>query len=171
MKIKKPVVVFWLELLFFILAFHFTNAQTKIETGGKKMPNEWVDESTGHKIIKLTRREGNNMSFYFHNNPFAGNKMIFYGTDYLNTANNDSVKQETGNIPASNKQLYSVDLKTLKVEQLTYQSNSMNGEIVAEKNKLVYYQVKDRYFQHILKQNKQSLFMFFLQILKQASLQ
>jgi hypothetical protein len=27
-----------------------------METGGKKMPNEWVDESTGHKIIKLTRR-------------------------------------------------------------------------------------------------------------------
>jgi len=121
-------------------------AQPSIETGGQKMPNEWIDPSTGHKIIKLTRREGNNMSFYFHNNPFAGNKMIFYGTDYLNTANNDSVKQETGNIPASNKQLYSVDLKTLKVEQLTYQPNSMNGEIVAEKNKLVYYQVKDSVF-------------------------
>ena len=86
------------------------------------------------------------MSFYFHNNPFVGNKMIFYGTDYLNTASNDSIKQETGNIPASNKQLYSVDLKTLKVEQLTYQANAMNGEIVAEKNKLVYYQVKDSVF-------------------------
>jgi len=121
-------------------------AQPSIETGGQKMPNEWIDPSTGHKIIKLTRREGNNMSFYFHNNPFVGNKMIFYGTDYLNTASNDSVKQETGNIPASNKQLYSVDLKTLKVEQLTYQPNSMNGEIVAEKNKLVYYQVKDSVF-------------------------
>src|SRR6187401_3863568 len=77
-------------------------AQPLVETGGQKMPNEWIDRSTGHKIIKLTRREGNNMSFYFHNNPFAGSKMIFYGTDYLNTANNDSVKQETGNIPASN---------------------------------------------------------------------
>jgi oligogalacturonide lyase len=146
MKIKKLVVVFWLELLFFILPFQFANAQTKMETGGQKMPNEWIDQSTGHKLIKLTRREGNNMSFYFHNNPFMGNKMIFYGTDYLNTAQNDSVKQETGNIPASNKQLYSVDLKTLKVEQLTYQPNAMNGEIVAEKNKLVYYQVKDSVF-------------------------
>jgi oligogalacturonide lyase len=94
----------------------------QLKPADKKCPDEWIDPSTGHKIIKLTRREGNNMSFYFHNNPFAGNKMIFYGTDYLNTANNDSVKQETGNIPASNKQLYSVDLKTLKVEQLTYQS-------------------------------------------------
>ena len=110
------------------------------------MPGEWIDKSTGHKVIKLTKREGNNMSFYFHNNPFVGSKMIFYGTDYLNTAKNDSVKQETGNIAAGNKQLYSVDLKTRKVEQLTYQPNAMNGEIVAEKNKLVYYQVKDSVF-------------------------
>ena len=136
-------------------------AQPSIETGGQKMPNEWIDPSTGHKIIKLTRREGNNMSFYFHNNPFVGSKMIFYGTDYLNTANNDSVKQETGNIPASNKQLYSVDLKTLKVEQLTYQSNSMNGEIVAEKNKLVYYQVKDSVFStHIETKQTKLVYIF-----------
>ena len=157
MKIKKPVVVFWLGLVFFILSFQIANAQTKMETGGQKMPNEWIDGSTGHKIIKLTKREGNNMSFYFHNNPFVGSKMIFYGTDYLNTAQNDSVKQETGNIPASNKQLYSVDLKTLKVEQLTYQANAMNAEIVAEKNKLVYYQVKDSVFStHVeTKQTKQ----------------
>ncbi|HEU4859705.1 MAG TPA: hypothetical protein VFT15_07710, partial [Chitinophagaceae bacterium] len=131
--------------IFICIAFSVF-AQPVIETGGQKMPNEWIDQSTGHKIIKLTRRDGNNMSFYFHNNPFMGNKMIFYGTDYMNTARNDSVKQETGNIAAGNKQLYSVDLKTLKVEQLTYQSNAMNGEIVAEKNKLVYYQVKDSVF-------------------------
>ena len=156
MKIKKPFLVFWLQLLVFILPFHFINAQTEMETGGKKMPNEWIDESTGHKIIKLTRREGNNMSFYFHNNPFVGDKMVFYGTDYLHTANDDSVKQETGNITAGNKQLYSVDLKTLKVEQLTHQANAMNGEIAAPKNKLVYYQVKIRSFQHKLKQSKQN---------------
>ena len=161
MKIKKPGIVFWLQLLFFILPFHFTNAQTKMETGGKKMPNEWVDESTEHKIIKLTRREGNNMSFYFHNNPFVGGKMVFYGTDYLNTANNDSVKQETGNITAGNKQLYSVDLKTLMVEQLTHQANAMNGEIVATKNKLVYYQVKDSIFStHIETKQTKLIYVF-----------
>src|SRR6187549_2729047 len=102
MKIKRSIVIFWVQLTCFILLFYFTNAQPRMETGGKKMPNEWIDESTGHKIVKLTRREGNNMSFYFHNNPFVGDEMVFYGTDYLNTANNDSVKQETGNIPASN---------------------------------------------------------------------
>src|SRR6187551_646882 len=113
----------------FLSMYSLLAAQPVMETGGQKMPDEWIDKTTGHKIIKLTRRAGNNMSFYFHNNPFVGNKMIFYGTDFLNTAQNDSVKQETGNIPASNKQLYSVDLGTLKVEQLTYQPNSMNGEI------------------------------------------
>src|SRR5262245_49277266 len=101
-----------------LLLSSFTNAQPTMETGGQKMPNEWIDKATGHKVIRLTRRAGNNMSFYFHNNPFVGDKMIFYGTDYLNTSKNDSVKQETGNIPANNKQLYSVDLKTLKVDQL-----------------------------------------------------
>ena len=121
-------------------------AQPKLQTGGNKMPNEWIDESTGYRVIRLTRRPGNNMSFYFHNNPFVGNKMVFYGTDFLLTNRNDSVKQETGNIPASNKQLYSVDLNDLKVEQLTYQSSPMNGEIVARKGKLVYYQIKDSVF-------------------------
>ncbi|HEV8284181.1 MAG TPA: oligogalacturonate lyase family protein [Chitinophagaceae bacterium] len=136
-----------LKMIFFLLIISsFADAQQLMETGGKKMPDQWIDKDTKHKIIKLTRRAGNNMSFYFHNDPFIGNKMIFYGTDYLNTAGNDSVKQETGNIPASNKQLYSVDLKTLKVERLTFQSSPMNGEIAAPKNRLVYYQIKDSVF-------------------------
>jgi oligogalacturonide lyase len=129
-----------------IIIAHASIAQPVMETGDRKMPAEWIDKSTGYKVIGLTRRNGNNMSFYFHNNPFAGDKMIFYGTDYLNTAANDSVKQETGNIPASNKQLYSVELETLKVEQLTHQASPMNGEIVAPKNRLVYYQIKDSVF-------------------------
>jgi len=135
-----------LTLLLFLLTPFTLSAQPVMETGGQKMPDEWIDKTTGHKVIKLTRREGNNMSFYFHNNPFAEDKMIFYGTDYLHTADNDSVKQETGNIPAGNKQLYSVDLKTLKIERLTFRSSPMNGEIVAPKNRLVYYQVRDSVF-------------------------
>jgi oligogalacturonide lyase len=142
MKFSYPA----LPLLFLTIISTSLSAQEVMETGGKPMPDEWIDQSTGHKIIKLTKRHGNNMSFYFHNDPFVGDKMVFYGTDYLNTANNDSIKQETGNIPASNKQLYSVDLKTLKVEQLTFQSSPMNGEIVAHKGHLVYYQVKDSVF-------------------------
>jgi oligogalacturonide lyase len=117
-----------------------------METGGQKMPDEWIDKDTRHKVIRLTKREGSNMSFYFHNNPFVGDKMIFYGTNPSNSLKNDSVKQETGNITAGNKQLYSVDLKTLKTQQLTFQQSAMNGEIIAPKNHLVYYQIKDSIF-------------------------
>jgi len=161
MKSEKFVVDSVLKLLFFLLLFQFTNAQAKMETGGQKMPDEWIDQSTGHKIIKLTRREGNNASFYFHNDPFVGNKMIFYGTDYMNTAKNDSVKQEINNITAGNKQIYSVDLKTLKVEQLTNQANAMNGEIVAPKNKLVYYQIQDSVFATSIETKKTKLIYVF----------
>jgi oligogalacturonide lyase len=147
MALKKYSLIFF----FTIITIPVLYAQPVMETGGQKMPDEWIDKSTGHKVIRLTRREGNNMSFYFHNNPFAGNKsdgyqMIFYGTDYLNTANNDSVKQETGNIGAGNKQIYSVNLQTLKVEQLTFQSSPMKGEIVAPGKRLVYYQIHDSVF-------------------------
>jgi oligogalacturonide lyase len=138
------------------LCLHFTLAitcfaQSKMETGGQKMPDEWIDASTGHKVINLTRREGNNYSFYFHNNPFIGNRsdgyrMIFYGTDFLNTSKNDSVKVEISNVTTGNKQIYSVDLETLKIEQITNQHSGMNGEIIGPKNKLVYYQIKDSVF-------------------------
>ena len=115
------------------------------------MPDEWIDKSTGHKVIELTRREGSNLSFYFHNNPFVGNesdsyRMIFYGTNAQNSNKNDSVKQEIYNLSAGNKQIYSVDLNTLKIEQLTSQKSPMNGEIVAPKNHLVYYQIRDSVF-------------------------
>src|SRR5262245_21911329 len=48
-------------------------------------PNEWTDPATGHQILRLTRRPGPNMSFYFHDNPFVagqgseGDLMLFYG--------------------------------------------------------------------------------------------
>lgn len=139
----------------------FLFAQPALETGGQKMPDEWIDKTTNHKLIKLTRREGNNTSFYFHNNPFVGNKMIFYGTDFQNTAKNDSVKQETYNITAGNRQIYSVDLKTLKVEQITSQRSSMNGEIVAPKSNKVYYQVKDSIFAADINTKKTELVFVF----------
>jgi oligogalacturonide lyase len=138
-------------IFFFCFLSCFTiSAQPVLETGGKKMPDEWIDKDTHHKIIKLTKLAGSNMSFYFHNNPFVGNKMIFYGTNPSNSFKNDSVKQETGNITAGNKQLYSVDLKTLQIEQLTFQQSPMNGEIIASKNHIIYYQIKDSIFSTIV---------------------
>ena len=133
-------------LFLLLIIFLPVLSQKVMETGGQSMADEWIDASTGHKVIKLTRRSGNNYSFYFHNNPFVGSKMIFYGTELLNTSRNDSVKQEISNIVAGNTQIYSVDLNSLKIDQITNQKGRMNGEIVAPKNKLVYYQIKDSVF-------------------------
>jgi oligogalacturonide lyase len=155
MNLRRSILVG--ELILIALASH---AQARMETGGQKMPDEWIDSSTGHKVIRLTRRNGNNISFYFHNNPFAGNRMIFYGTD-LKSTKNDSIKQETYNLQAANKQLYSVDLKTLKVEQLTNSKRPMDGEIVGGKTNKVYYQVADSIFQTDITTKKTSLIYVF----------
>ena len=119
-------------------------SQPMLETGGQKMPNEWIDKDTKHKIIKLSRNEGSNLSFYFHNNPFIGNRMVFYSSTKNDVSNIQ--KQETSSTSSKNKQLHLLDLATLKSEQLTYHESPMNGEIVDEKNGEVYYQIKDSVF-------------------------
>ena len=98
------------------------------------MPIAWIDKDTGHKIVHLADREGDNRSFYFHNNPFLpaskgiNEKMIFYGN-----VNGDP-------------QLFSVDLKTRKTLQIT-NKKKVSGEIVAPKKKMVYYQCGDSVFE------------------------
>ena len=123
------------------------NAQPLLETGGQKMPDEWIDKSTGHKIIKLTRLEGSSVSFYFHNNPFIGNKMVFYNSSLEQPGSvTDMKKQETLPFNSKNRQIYTVDLNSLKVEQLTHHNRPMNGEIVCAKTKEVFFQIKDSVF-------------------------
>jgi oligogalacturonide lyase len=102
-------------------------AQPLDSTGPKKaMPDEWIDQDTHHKVVRLSRKDGNNLSFYFHNNPFIGDTMIFYSTD------------------DSGKHLYSVDLRTLR---LTRVSDVAGGaEIVGHKTKSVYFQSHDSVF-------------------------
>ncbi len=125
-----------------VLSLH---AQEVLETGGKKMPDEWIDKDTKHRVVKLTRMEGrSNLSFYFHNNPFIGNSMVFYSS---NKNNVDSVrKQEISTVVSGNRQIHLLDLKTLKSEQLTFHRSPMNGEIVDNKKSIVYYQIKDSVF-------------------------
>lgn len=103
-------------------------AQPLMETGGQKMPDQWIDKDTRHRVMRISPTEGSNASFYFHNNPFIGNKMVYYNT------NNGS------------RQIYTVDLTTHKTEQVTHQSSPMNGEIVGRKRGNVYYQIKDSVF-------------------------
>ncbi|MCS3795502.1 oligogalacturonate lyase family protein [Niastella sp. OAS944] len=117
-------------LTILLLASVATSAQPVLETGSQKpMPESWIDASTNHTIVRLSNKPGRNSSFYFHNSPFVGNKMVFYSTD-----------------SASGRQLYTVDLTTKKIEQLTHQGSPMNGEIVSAKGHNVYYQIKDSVF-------------------------
>lgn len=133
-------------LLSFILSTTIISvfAQAVMETGGQKMPEEWIDRDTKHKVVRLSRIDGSNLSFYFHNNPFIGNKMVFYSSAKINVSNIQ--KQETSSANSRNKQLHLLDLTTLKSEQLTFHASPMNGEIIDEKNGEVYYQIKDSVF-------------------------
>lgn len=135
-------------------------AQEVLETGGKPMPNEWIDKDTHHKIIKLTRKEGSNYSFYFHNNPFVGNKMVFYNTS-PQKPEEQAAKVEISNISTSRRQIYMVDLKTLETEQLTNHPTAMNGEIVSAKTGKVFFQVKDSIFSVDIKTKKEALVYVF----------
>jgi oligogalacturonide lyase len=133
-----------LVILGFMLPSFDAFAQQVLETGGQKMPEEWIDKDTHHKVVRLSRKEGSNASFYFHNNPFFGNEMVFYSTDKQN-----------------GKQLYSVDLKTFKTERITSQYSPMIGEIVGQKTGNVYYQVKDSVFATNINTKKTKLLFVF----------
>ena len=134
------------QLLFlsacFICMLHAA-AQPLLETGAQKMPSAWIDKDTHHKVIRLTNNGRSNMGFYFHNNPFTGNSMVFYSSESTQPDSEKAAKQETYNSNTKDKQLYLVNLKTLKSEPVTKQSSPMNGEILGKKDRNVYYQSAD----------------------------
>jgi oligogalacturonide lyase len=110
-------------------------AQARLETGGQQpMPAaEWVDQATGHKVMRLTPLDGKNGSFYFHNNPFlktasGQDEMVFYHTD------------EKG------QQLRLLNLQTRQVRPLTGYYKRISGEIVGRKSHDVYYQVENQVY-------------------------
>jgi len=86
---------------------------------------EWIDTSTNHKVIRLSRREGANEVLYFHQNPFPefGDKMVFMGsTDKGRCA-------------------FTVDLKTFEVRQIT--TGFTTFEVVAPKSRQLFYMSGD----------------------------
>lgn len=154
-----------LSTLLLLLPSAIVLAQPVMETGGQKMPDEWIDKATRHKIIRLAKRPGINLSFYFHNNPFVENKMVFYGSNERQKENYpgelQKKAQEIYNLNVKNKQLYTVDLKTQQVEQLTFQENPMKGEIVNQKTKQAFYQIKDSVFVVDIDTKKETLLYVF----------
>jgi oligogalacturonide lyase len=98
------------------------------------MPDEWIDQETGHRVRKLVRRDGANSSFYFTNPPFvprnapSGGLMVFRG--------------ET----PRGRQLFAVDLATDSVRQLTDRAGGVNGELVAPEKGQAFYQSRDSIF-------------------------
>ena len=61
------------------------------------LPTDWIDPNTGHRVIRLSREDGSQSS-YFHQNEFTpdGRKLVF--------------TSPTG--------LYTVDLQTHAIEQI-----------------------------------------------------
>lgn len=156
---KKEILVF--SVSFLLLAFH-SAAQPLLETGGKPMPDEWIDQDTHHKVVKLTRKEGSSLSFYFHNNPFIDNQMVFYNNSREKPGEvTDMKKQETYTTNVKGRQMYTVDLKSYAIKNLTNHVLPMNGEIVSVKRREVFYQVKDSVFAANVDTRKERLVFVF----------
>jgi oligogalacturonide lyase len=107
----------------------------RLETGGRTpMPLEWIDQATGHRVLRLSRRPGSSTSFYFHNDPFlptrddSGSLMVFYGST------------------ADGRQLFAIDLRAMEGRQLTDHPGGVSDEIVAPKHREVIWQSHDSVF-------------------------
>lgn len=102
-----------------------------LETGGKSMPDAWIDKATGHEVVRLTRRPGSNQTFYFHNNPFLktpdgkGWEMLYYGST-----------------PQGN-QLFVADLRNYTSRQVTHFPRRFSGEILGSRTRNAYIQSGD----------------------------
>lgn len=109
------------------------------------MPEEWIDRDTDHRVRRLTGPQGNSRSFYFHNNPFIpgrageGDLMVYYGN--LPDSTNDRIFTNR-----DNRQLFTLNLKTMEKVQVTRHPGRIFGEIVGRDRKEVFYQSGDSVF-------------------------
>jgi oligogalacturonide lyase len=125
---------YWFILYILIILCALNEVCAKSSRDSVLVPNTWIDSSTGHTIVRLSRRDGDNTSFYFHNNPFirstdgTSDCMVYYGST------------------TQGRQLFVVDLATQSSTQLTHQTLPLAGEIVARKHSEVFYQCGDTVF-------------------------
>jgi oligogalacturonide lyase len=127
--------LYWALIIgFLFIAYVLNDGYAQSSRDSVAIPDTWIDSSTGHTIVRLSHREGNNTSFYFHNNPFirstdgTSDWMLYYSST------------EQG------RQLFVVDLATQCSTQLTHQTLPMTGEIVARKHREALYQCGDTVF-------------------------
>lgn len=125
---KKQIIT--MALAVFTLSMNGQNIPT-IETG-KNMPNQWIDRDTGHRVVRLINRKGDNSSFYFHNNPFVGNEMVFNGSN--------------GEGKERDSQVFAVNLKTGAYRQITHEPYPVRTEIACNKTQEIFYQHADSVF-------------------------
>lgn len=144
--------IIFVTIYFLFDCFTLSVAQNQIpvlQTGGHSMPDTWIDASTNHLVVKLSRRSGNNRSFYFHNYPFIhtpdgkGWEMVYYGST-----------------PQGN-QLFAVNLQTYQNRQITHLPFRFCGEIVAGKSGNAYVQSRDSVFKINLYNGKTTLVYVF----------
>ena len=114
-----------------------------METGSQSpMPNQWIDKDTDHRLIKLTRNDSDNRSFYFHNNPFLptidgkGMLMVYYVSSKEGVSDRWYRGREV-------RQIHVLNLETLESKQLTHNTTPINGEILAKNHREVIYQSND----------------------------
>jgi oligogalacturonide lyase len=81
-----------------------------------ELPREWVDPSTGHRVIRLSAEPGS-ASLYFHQNAYTatGDKMVFTTREGIST----------------------IDLKTRKIEPLV--EGRVSSIVVGKKSRQVFY--------------------------------
>ena len=102
--------------LFFVF-FSLTALSQTVE-----LPREWVDPETGHRILRLSDEAGS-QSFYFHQNGYAGSKLVF--------------ETRTG--------LSTFDFKTKKIEQIV--DGRARAVVVGNKSGKVFYIKGDTVFE------------------------
>lgn len=87
-----------------------------------ELPKEWIDKDTGHRIIRISEENGSS-SFYFHQNGYAGDKLVFSTRHGLST----------------------YDFKTKKIEEIV--SGRTGNVIVGRKTHKVFYTKGDEVYE------------------------
>jgi oligogalacturonide lyase len=84
--------------------------------GADDPPTEWIEPSTGHRVVRLSREPGS-ASLYFHQNAYtaSGDKMVFATRDGLSTVN----------------------LKTREIEQVV--AGRVSSVVVGRRTRQVFY--------------------------------